>query len=172
MTSNRWAFRAAATCVALATAAATFTLSTVTGTQAAEAHPTHLHTHTAHEHAHDLESPLTRTQAAQREEALKQLISGDATVENRDGSKVVQLKSRKGEPKYVELGREKTDRIFTVLVEFGDKTDDRYGGTPGPLHNKIAKPDRKKNNTTAWRADYDRKPTSSCSSARARRPSR
>ncbi|WP_143675423.1 immune inhibitor A domain-containing protein, partial [Streptomyces sp. JV178] len=29
-------------------------------------------------------------------------------------------------------------------------------GTPGPLHNKVANADRKKNNPTAWRADYNR----------------
>jgi immune inhibitor A len=166
VSSKPWTFRAAATGVVLATAAATFTTSTVVTPQTAAAHTPpaergHDHpadAHAAHAtHEHDFESPLSRTQAAQREEALKQLISGDATVKNRDGSKVVRLKSEKGDPKYVELGREKTDRIFTILVEFGDKTDDRYGGTPGPLHNKIAKPDRKKNNATAWRADYDRK---------------
>ncbi|WP_159768910.1 immune inhibitor A domain-containing protein [Streptomyces sp. HM190] len=162
MSSKPWTFRAAATSVVLATAAATFTTFTVVTPRTAAAHTPPAatdHDHPADAraaHEHDLETPLSRTRAAQREEALTQLISGDATVKNRDGSQVVQLKSRKGDPKYVELGREKTDRIFTVLVEFGDRTDDRYGGTPGPLHNKIAKPDRKKNNTTAWRADYDR----------------
>lgn len=122
--------------------------------------------------AHDLGSPLSRTQAAQREEALQQVISGDAPIRNLDGSKVVQLKSKKGDPKYVELGREKTDKIFTVLVEFGDQVDSTYGGTPGPLHNQIAQPDREKNNSTAWRADYTASTTNNCSSARARRPSR
>ena len=29
-----------------------------------------------------------------------------------------------GSGKYVELAREKTDKIFTILVEFGDKVDD------------------------------------------------
>jgi immune inhibitor A len=109
----------------------------------------------AHEE-HDLEGPFTRTQEAQREEALKQVISGEAEIEKRDGSQVVELPGRKGQSKYVELGREKTDKIFTILVEFGDKTDPRYGGTPGPLHNQIAEPDRTKDNSTAWQADYDR----------------
>nr|WP_196789752.1 immune inhibitor A domain-containing protein [Streptomyces caniscabiei] len=110
-----------------------------------------------HQHAgeHDLEGPLSRTQEAQREEALQQVISGDATVKDRDGSQVVQLKSKKGKSKYVELGREKTDKIFTILVEFGDEIDSRYGGTPGPLHNQIAEPDRAQDNSTAWQADYD-----------------
>nr|WP_237546563.1 immune inhibitor A domain-containing protein [Streptomyces sp. SID5606] len=98
---------------------------------------------------------MSDTQAAQREEALNQVISGKASVKKKDGSNVVQLKSKKGDAKYVELGREKTDKIFTILVEFGDKVDSRYGGTPGPLHNKIAKPKRKDDNSTAWKEDYN-----------------
>jgi immune inhibitor A len=105
--------------------------------------------------SHDLKGPLSDTQAAQREEALNQVISGKASVKKKDGSNVVQLKSKKGDAKYVELGREKTDKIFTILVEFGDKVDSRYGGTPGPLHNQIAKPNRKTDNSTAWQEDYD-----------------
>ncbi|QFR02609.1 M6 family metalloprotease domain-containing protein [Streptomyces phaeolivaceus] len=110
-----------------------------------------------HQHAddHDLEGPLSKTQEAQREEALQQVISGDATVKDRDGSQVVRLESKKGKSKYVELGREKTDKIFTVLVEFGDQIDSRYGGTVGPAHNEIAEPDRAQDNSTAWQADYD-----------------
>ncbi|MFI6205308.1 immune inhibitor A domain-containing protein [Streptomyces sp. NPDC051041] len=158
MTSRPWTFRAAAIGVTLATAAAT--LSALTVAQAAEGAPAasvERYDPAARHHAdHDLEGPLSKTQEAQREEALKQVISGDAAVKDRDGSKVVQLKSSKGRSKYVELGREKTDKIFTILVEFGDRTDSRYGGTPGPLHNQIARPDRAEDNSTAWQADYDR----------------
>ncbi|AWW39352.1 MULTISPECIES: immune inhibitor A domain-containing protein [Streptomyces] len=158
MTSRPWTFRAAAAAVALA--AATATLSAAGVAQAdvplrPEAVDRHDPQSAKDNHAHDLEGPLSRTQDAQREEALEQVISGQASVKNREGSKVVQLKSKKGDSKYVELGREKTDKIFTILVEFGDKTDPRYGGTAGPLHNQIAKPDRKKDNSTAWQADYD-----------------
>jgi immune inhibitor A len=106
---------------------------------------------------HDLDGPLSKTQEAQRQEALEQVISGDAKVKERDGSKVVQLKSKKGDSKYVELGRERTDKIFTILVEFGDQINSEFGGTPGPLHNQIAKPDRTKDNSTAWQADYNQK---------------
>lgn len=106
---------------------------------------------------HDFDGPLSKTQEAQREEAIEQVISGEASVKDRDGSKVVQLKSRKGDSKYVELGREKTDKIFTILVEFGDQVDSRYGGTAYPLHNQIAAPDRSKDNSTAWQADYNQK---------------
>ncbi|MFI8187235.1 immune inhibitor A domain-containing protein [Streptomyces sp. NPDC085946] len=160
MTSRPWTFRAAAIGVALA--AATATLSAVTVAQAADPAGTPATVDrqdpAEHQHVeHDLEGPLSKTQEAQREEALNQVISGAATVKDREGSKVVELKSRKGDPKYVELGREKTDKIFTILVEFGDRIDSRYGGTPGPLHNQIPQPDRTKDNSTAWKADYDRK---------------
>ncbi|WP_200303783.1 immune inhibitor A domain-containing protein [Streptomyces adelaidensis] len=157
MTSRPWTFRAAAIGVALATAAAT--ISTLTVAQAAEGTSTasvDRHDPADHEHAdHDLDGPLSKTQEAQREEALQQVLSGDATVKDRDGSQVVRLKSKKGKSKYVELGREKTDRIFTILVEFGDQIDSRYGGTVGPAHNEIAEPDRSQDNSTAWQADYD-----------------
>ncbi|WP_033308165.1 immune inhibitor A domain-containing protein [Streptomyces iakyrus] len=158
MTSRPWTFRAAAISVALA--AATTTASTYAVADDAPApRSTTVDRHDPaerHHDEHDLEGPLSKTQDAQRQEALNQVLSGKSKVKNREGSKVVQLKSKKGDAKYVELGREKTDKIFTILVEFGDQVDSRYGGTPGPLHNAIPKPDRKKDNSTAWRADYDR----------------
>ncbi|MEU8549609.1 immune inhibitor A domain-containing protein [Streptomyces roseoverticillatus] len=115
---------------------------------------------------HDLKGPYAKKQEAQRKAALDKVISGDARVEQRGASKVVQL----GKGKYVELAREKTDRIFTILVDFGDKVDDttmydpdgpkppvkKYGGQPGPAHNQIKQPDRKNDNSTAWQKDYNR----------------
>ncbi|MGC9376130.1 immune inhibitor A domain-containing protein [Streptomyces sp. MH13] len=158
MTSRSWTFRTAATTVALA--AATATLSAAGVAQAdSPARPEAVDRHDPHPakgmHSHDLKGPMSDTQEAQREEALNQVISGKASVKKKDGSNVVQLKGKKGDAKYVELGREKTDKIFTILVEFGDKVDSRYGGDPGPLHNRIAKPDRTTDNSTAWKADYD-----------------
>ncbi len=65
-----------------------------------------------------------------------------------------------------------TEKIFVVLAEFGDTTHSAFpdepdpedlppGYTPasvfdGPEHNNIPKPDRKKDNSTLWLADYDR----------------
>ncbi|MFJ8533116.1 immune inhibitor A domain-containing protein [Streptomyces sp. NPDC093591] len=158
MTSRPWTFRAAATAVALAAAAATGSTYAVaqagedTSAASVERHDPAEHTHVDH----DLEGPLSKTQEAQREEALNQVISGKAKVKERAGSQVVELKSKKGDSKYVELGREKTDKIFTILVEFGDKISE-FGGTPGPAHNQIAEPDRAKDNSTAWQADYNQK---------------
>ncbi|MBD3005694.1 immune inhibitor A domain-containing protein [Streptomyces sp. 5-10] len=117
---------------------------------------------------HDLEGPYSKQQESQRQEALRQVISGDTKATTRGASKVVKL----GKGKYVELAREKTDKIFTILVEFGDKVDDttmydpdgdgpkppvkKYGGDPGPAHNTIAQPDRADDNSTAWQKDYNR----------------
>ncbi|MER6422729.1 immune inhibitor A domain-containing protein [Streptomyces sp. NPDC001137] len=159
MTPKPWTFRATAVGVALAAATATF--STFAVAQAAD--PAATATRDRHDPAavksveqDDLDGPLSKTQDAQRQEALNQVISGQAQVKDRGGSQVVQLKGKKGDPKYVELGREKTDKIFTILVEFGDKIDSTYGGTAGPAHNQIAQPDRAKDNSTAWQADYNR----------------
>ncbi|MBD0736782.1 protease [Streptomyces sp. CBMA29] len=127
----------------------------------------------AENQAHDLPGPFSEKQSAERTAALQQVVNGDATVQQRGGSKVVQLGSGKGKKsKYVELGREQTDKIFTILVEFGDQVDStttydpdgpdgpqppvvKYGGDPGPAHNTIAKPDPKNDNSTAWQADYN-----------------
>ncbi|EPD54784.1 immune inhibitor A domain-containing protein [Streptomyces sp. HGB0020] len=158
MTHRPWTFRATAIGVALAAATATF--STFAVAQAAD--PAGSATVERHDPAavknmaeHDLDGPLSKTQEAQRQEALNEVISGRAQAKDRHGSQVVQLKSRKGDSKYVELSREKTDKIFTILAEFGDQTDPTYGGTPGPLHNQIAAPDRSKDNSTDWKADYN-----------------
>ncbi|MGW2208103.1 immune inhibitor A domain-containing protein [Streptomyces sp. NPDC001781] len=159
MTIRPWTFRATAIGVALAASSATFATFAVAeaGTMARPAAENRHDPAPAGQREHDLDGPLSKTQDAQRQEALSQLIAGKATAKERNGSKVVQLKSKKGDSKYVELSREKTDKIFTILVEFGDQTDPKFGGTPGPLHNKIAAPDRKKDNSTAWQADYNQK---------------
>ncbi|MFE0631003.1 immune inhibitor A domain-containing protein [Streptomyces sp. NPDC058864] len=101
---------------------------------------------------HDLKGPLSERQAAQRQQAIEQVISGKSKVEDRGASDVVKL----GKNKYVELAREKTDKIFVILAEFGNGVDPAYGGTAGPAHNQIAKPDRTKDNSTEWQADYNR----------------
>ncbi|WP_262061051.1 immune inhibitor A [Streptomyces sp. STR69] len=157
MTSRPWTFRAAAIGVALAAATATFsTFAVAEANTSAKSVAVDRHDPApVAQKEHDLDGPLSKTQDAQRQEALNEVIAGKASVKDRNGSKVVQLKSKGGKSKYVELSREKTDKIFTILVEFGDQVDTRYGGTVGPLHNQIAAPDRAKDNSTAWQADYN-----------------
>ncbi|MFI6349520.1 immune inhibitor A domain-containing protein [Streptomyces sp. NPDC050560] len=119
--------------------------------------------------AHNLPGPFSKEQDGRRRAAMQDVLSGRKHVQKKDGSQVVRL----GDRKYVELGREKTDKIFTILAEFGDKVDDttmydpdgpdgpeppvvQYGGEPGPQHNEIAQPDRSQDNSTDWQADFDR----------------
>ncbi|MET8949665.1 immune inhibitor A domain-containing protein [Streptomyces sp. NPDC004393] len=153
MTSRPWTFRASAIVVALAAATATLSATAVAqgGAKAPAAHVVRHDPQSAESREHNLDGPLSRTQAAQREEALNRVISGKAAVTDRGASKVVKLSSGK----YVELARERTDKIFTILAEFGTKTS-QYGGTAGPEHNRIAAPDRTKDNSTAWQSDYNR----------------
>lgn len=170
MTNRRRAIRASAVVVALAATAATAsTFTTAWADNHGSVQPAGIQTVDKTTVDHDLEGPFSKQQEQERKAALEQVLNGDAKVESRNGSKVVKLDSKK----YVELGREKTDKIFTILVEFGDKVDnttlvDRedddtdelkpmYGGEPGPLHNQIAEPDRANDNSTAWQADYDQK---------------
>ncbi|MEV7179180.1 immune inhibitor A domain-containing protein [Kitasatospora sp. NPDC093679] len=109
---------------------------------------------------HDLPGPLTAKVEAEQKAATEQLLAGTAKIEKHGSSTSVKL----GRDKYVELARERTDKIFTILVDFGDQVDNttttpdgkvKYGGQPGPAHNLIAQPDRTKDNSTAWQADYN-----------------
>jgi len=117
----------------------------------------------------ELTSPQEDKRRELRQEALSQVINGQTTVTKKGGSSVVRLKghSRKGsQDRYVELSREKTDKIFVVLAEFGNQrhpsypdqdTDPTTAGPStfeGPLHNKIPKPDATVDNSTVWQADY------------------
>ncbi|MFC5663443.1 immune inhibitor A domain-containing protein [Kitasatospora misakiensis] len=110
---------------------------------------------------HNIPGPLTEKVEAEQKAATEQLIAGTAQIEQHGGGSSIKL----GKDKYVELARERTDKIFTILVEFGDEVDNttktpdgkiKYGGQPGPQRNQIAQPDPATNNSTLWQADYNR----------------
>ena len=101
---------------------------------------------------------LAQKKAAQKQVALEKRLKGDKAMQG----KVAKV----GKGQYVQLENEGTDKIFVVLVEFGDQQypDPRFQGPPpdgsatdvtGPLHNEIPKPDRSVDNTTLWQADYN-----------------
>ena len=126
----------------------------------------------------DLPNPLEAKRRALRQAAVADVAKGTVTPVERNGSTVVKVGSSasSADPaasgkvaardQYVELEREKTDQIFVVLAEFGDRraanypdqdTDpDTAGPTKfdGPLHNAIPAPDRSVDNSTIWQADY------------------
>lgn len=95
---------------------------------------------------HNLEHPLGVQQQAMRAEAMEAQLAGKA-----DGATY-----RAGNGRFVELELEDTDQVFVMLGEFGDEVDSAYGGDPGPAHNTIERPDRRVDNTTIWRRDFNR----------------
>jgi immune inhibitor A len=128
---------------------------------------------------HDLPNKLEEKRRALRQEALAEVLSGQTKVEKRGASTVAKVGDKPADAKrggvpeqrvdqYVELAREKTDKIFVVLAEFGNDRDPRYpdvdiapaipGPTKfdGPLHNEIPAPNRAVDNTTVWQPDYSR----------------
>ena len=128
----------------------------------------------------DLPNPLGDAQRELRKDAVDQLLAGEAKVVTKNGTKVIEVKSKdkaerhttaagvtkdkgpKGRTKYVQYDVNQKANILSFLVEFGDQTKPAAGGAPGPLHNKIAQPDRKMdggatdNNSTIWKADFNR----------------
>ncbi|WP_353353913.1 immune inhibitor A domain-containing protein [Intrasporangium sp. DVR] len=79
--------------------------------------------------------PLTSSQLELKQKALEARLNGKA--------KGRAYEAAKGQ--YVELQREGEGALWTVLGEFADLS-----------HNQIAEPDRTVDNTTLWRADFDR----------------
>lgn len=115
----------------------------------------------------DLPSALKTKQRALRQAALQDVLQGKATIQSKNGSKVVKVGTdRKGRAQYAELARERTDKVFVVLAEFGNQRSPQYPDLnpdtranpattfDGPASNQIAKPDRVKDNTTLWQSNY------------------
>lgn len=125
----------------------------------------------------DLVNPLEEKRRALRQEALEQVVSGEAEAQVDDVSTVVKVgestttvsgeatRSGKSVDQYVELSRETTDKIFVILVEFGDErhpsypdqdTDPSTAGPStfdGPVHNSIPAP-AADDNSTVWQSDF------------------
>nr|WP_238355557.1 immune inhibitor A domain-containing protein [Kribbella sandramycini] len=128
----------------------------------------------------ELSNPLEEKRRELRQEALTKVLSGKAKTEQRNGSTVVKVgtktagakgvKNKTGKvDQYVELAREKSDKIFVVLAEFGNErhpnypdqdTSPNFAGPAtfeGPLRNAIPEPDRSVDNSTVWHPDYSQK---------------
>ncbi|WP_343447911.1 immune inhibitor A domain-containing protein [Micromonospora schwarzwaldensis] len=134
---------------------------------------------------HDLPNPLEDKRRALRQEGLSEVLSGRAKAQKINGSTVVKVgekaaegaaagkaakstRAGKGptEDQYVELSREKTDKIFVILAEFGDERHPNYPdkdtapAVPGPTRfdgprvNQIPEPNRAVDNSTIWQPDF------------------
>ncbi|GAA4693127.1 immune inhibitor A [Phytohabitans rumicis] len=129
----------------------------------------------------ELPNPLEDKRRDLREQGLNDVLSGRATPQTINGSSVVKVGqangtgplARKGGAKntkkdqYVELARERTDRIFVILTEFGNERHADYPDVDsdpsvpgparfdGPVRNQIPAPNRSVDNSTVWQADYN-----------------
>ncbi|MGH3424334.1 MAG: immune inhibitor A domain-containing protein, partial [Nocardioidaceae bacterium] len=150
----------------------------------------------------DLPDPLSDKQAALREEAISDVLSGKRKAQKIDGEQVVKMGKEPATPaqpnpqtfnnpqsgddgqaapqsgssaakgrqdQYVQLSREKSDNLFVILVDFGNKRHENYPdedsdpATPGPekfngpQHGNFPAPDRSVDNTTVYDPPFNKK---------------
>ena len=107
----------------------------------------------AHSKKHDRPGPKTLEQRRKMRKAREMLANGSADLQRqRDGGAVVEL----ADGEYVEFPVDRTDKVLTMLGEFGTTGSGKYGRTPGPQHNEIPQPDPAQDNSTYWVDDFDR----------------
>jgi immune inhibitor A len=94
--------------------------------------------------------PLTKQWIEKRKAALAKVARGEARIDA-NGNVTMDAETNN----VVEVAFDKTDKIFTVLAEFGTQSSGRYGTAPGPLHNQIPQPDRSVDNSTVWAPDFN-----------------
>jgi len=133
--------------------------------------------------SHVLPNPKAEKQTALRQEAWADVLTGKAKPRTVKGNKVLKVgkeptaaaakKNARGkvaaakQDQYVELSNERTDKVFVLLVEFGNErhpnypdqdTDPDTGGPArfdGPLFNQIPEPGPN-DNSTQWSPNYDK----------------
>lgn len=174
--------KAIAVVLALGTAVAGLGEARAGATPAAPPVGTHQVAEPAPVSSHELPNPLEEKRRELRQQALTSVIEGDTTPQEIGGSTVVKVNdgaapaaptsrsasARRNRDQYVELSREQTDRVFVLLVEFGNERHPSYPDqdtdpdTPGParfdgpLANEIPEPDRTVDNSTIWEPDFSR----------------
>lgn len=91
--------------------------------------------------------PLTARQQRLRQKALALRENGVDLQERRGGGATLAMPQADGEVSYYEFPVNRTDKVFTILSEFGGE---------GPLRNQIPQPRRAENNATYWVHDFDK----------------
>ncbi|GAA1912308.1 immune inhibitor A domain-containing protein [Nocardioides hwasunensis] len=136
---------------------------------------------------HVLPNPQAEKQQALRQQAWAEVLSGEATPQTINGTTVLKTgkkpkaatratanargkagKKTGTQDQYVELGNERTDEVFVLLVDFGTQRHPDYPdrdtspATPGPVKfdgpgfNEIPKPGPD-DNSTQWRKNFNKK---------------
>lgn len=117
----------------------------------------------------NLPNPKAEAQSALRQEAISKLLKGEAVTETRGGERVIKLAGgldaktgTKHKDRFVRYPVNRQEDIFTILTDFGTRTDPRTGGSAGPQHDQIPEPTRGWNsgtaadNSTYWVPTFDR----------------
>lgn len=87
------------------------------------------------------------------QQAVEKVVRGEAPVQQRGGSKSVQV----APGQWAQYGLEDSDQILSFLIDFGTQVDPRFpASTPGPVHNQIPEPNRSVDNSTNWLPDFSR----------------
>ena len=103
--------------------------------------------------ADDRSDPVADERRELNRLAVEKVVRGEAPVQQRGGSKSVQV----APGQWAEYGLEGSDQILSFLIDFGDQVDPRFpASTPGPVHNAIPQPDRSADNSTYWLPDFSR----------------
>jgi len=103
--------------------------------------------------ADDRSDPEAEARRDLNQQGVEQVITGEAKVEDRNGSKAVKV----APGQWAQYGLQDSDQILSFLVDFGTKIDPRFPASPaGPTHNAIPEPDRAVDNSTYWTDTFDR----------------
>ncbi|WP_298251244.1 immune inhibitor A domain-containing protein [uncultured Arthrobacter sp.] len=101
----------------------------------------------------DRADPAAEQRRELNRQAVEKVISGEAKVENRNGSKAVKI----APGQWAQYGLQDSDQILSFLVDFGDQVDPRFpSSAPGPAHDSIPEPNRTVDNSTYWSDSFDR----------------
>ncbi len=96
---------------------------------------------------------VTEERRELNQRGVELVVSGQAQVEDRNGSKAVKV----APGQWAQYGLQDSDNIFTMLVDFGDQKDPRFPAAPeGPEANTIPARDRTVDNTTYWEPEFNR----------------
>ncbi|WP_306738504.1 immune inhibitor A domain-containing protein [Arthrobacter sp. SX1312] len=107
----------------------------------------------AAERLDDRSDPADEARRDLNQQALGRVLAGEATVEDRNGSKAVRM----APGQWAQYGLQDSDQILSFLVDFGTKVDPRFpASTPGPASGAIKEPDRAVDNSTYWTDSFDR----------------
>uniref|UniRef100_UPI0037360C0D immune inhibitor A domain-containing protein n=1 Tax=Arthrobacter pityocampae TaxID=547334 RepID=UPI0037360C0D len=101
----------------------------------------------------DRSDPAADARRDLNQQALGKVLSGEAKVEDRNGSKAVKM----APGQWAQYGLQDSDQILSFLVDFGTKIDPRFpASTAGPTHGAIREPNRAVDNSTYWTNSFDR----------------